>query len=64
MLPDISLNCSINKFTDVQQRLSAEQNEDYGDTDYIFEVPVELFRGFTGRYDRDPDCPWEILERS
>lgn len=45
----------------------AEGGED-ADTDYVFDIPVELFAALGGiRYDQDiPDAgpePWEILER-
>jgi hypothetical protein len=51
----------------IRDRLSAEQDAG-DDTDYIFDVPIDLFVALGGlRYDQDiPGAdsePWEILER-
>ena len=51
----------------IRDRLFGEQEGDDGGTDFIFDVPIELFAALGGiRYDQDipgagPD-PWEILE--
>jgi len=50
----------------IRDRLFAQQEDD-DETDYIFDIPIELFAALGGiRYDEDiPDAgpePWEILE--
>jgi len=52
----------------IRERRFQEQQEK-GDADYVFEIPVELFVELGGfRYDRDLDVddpePWEVLERT
>jgi hypothetical protein len=55
------------EFRAIRDRLFAEQEDDDGGTDFIFDIPVELFAALGGiRYDQDipgagPD-PWEILD--
>lgn len=51
----------------IRERLFREQ-EEKGDADYIFDIPVELFVALGGfRYDRDLEvddpAPWHVLER-
>lgn len=54
------------EYQTIRARLFAEQEADDGGTDFIFDIPVELFAALGGiRYDHDipgagPD-PWEIL---
>lgn len=54
------------EFQAIRDRLFAEQEGDDGRTDFVFDIPVELFAALGGiRYDQDipgagPD-PWEIL---
>jgi len=52
----------------IQERLSAEQ-KNTDDTDYTFDIPVELFTALGGiKYDEDiegaPPEPWQVLERN
>ena len=52
----------------IQEKLFAEQGGSE-DTDYIFDIPIELFAALGGiRYDRDIEGagpePWEILSRT
>jgi hypothetical protein len=55
------------EFRAIRDRLLAQQGGDDGGTDFVFDIPVELFAAVGGiRYDRDipgagPD-PWEILD--
>ena len=56
------------QFIAIRDRLLAEQDS-VSDTDYIFDIPVELFVSLGGiRYDEDiPEAdpePWQILARS
>lgn len=55
------------QFEAIRQRLAAEQ-DGCTDTDYIFDIPVDLFVAAGGmRYDEDPESknesgePWEVL---
>lgn len=55
------------EFDTIRQELLEQQS---ADTDYVFDVPIELFASQGGmRYDEDPAStvdsgePWEILER-
>ena len=55
------------QFKPIRVRLFAEQG-DIEDTDYIFDIPIELFVALGGvRYDRDIEDaapePWQILAR-
>ena len=57
------------EFEAIRQRLAAKQ-DGCTDTDYIFDIPVDLFVAAGGmRYDEDPqtinetDEPWEVLIR-
>ena len=55
------------QFVAIQERLSAAQADAKG-TDYIFDIPVELFAACGGvRYDRDIEGagpqPWQVLAR-
>ncbi len=55
------------EFHAIRDRLFAEQEGGDGGTDFVFDIPVELFAALGGiRYDHDipgagPD-PWEILD--
>ena len=55
------------EFQAIRDRLFTEQEADDGGTDFVFDIPVELFAILGGiRYDQDipgagPD-PWEILD--
>lgn len=55
------------EFRVIRDRLFAQQQGDDGSTDFIFDIPVELFEAFGGiSYNRDipgaePDL-WEVLE--
>jgi len=55
------------EFQTIRDRLFAEQEGDDGGTDFIFDIPVELFAALGAiRYDQDiPGAgpnPWEILD--
>lgn len=56
------------QFSPIQDRLFAEQGE-IKDTDYMFDIPIELFVALGGvRYDQDIEGadpePWQILKRT
>jgi len=69
-IDDLKINGELpSQFDAIRERLVAEQDGCI-DTDYIFDVPVDLFVAVGGmRYDQDPDSingtsePWEMLIR-
>jgi len=56
------------QFTSIKERLFAEQDLQDEDTDYVFDIPIELFTSLGGiRYDQDIEGagpePWQVLTR-